>query len=421
MNAAVSVFLESTPASLRALGPIERYAWLVDQHRPFHFSMAMEVFGTTTPEQWRRALNRVQKRHPMLSACIHENQEGWPEFCFDGDRPIRLQIRHGHLESWVWVMESELGTRFDPQEAPLARAVLLYESRAAILVLSLHHAIADGMSGVYIFRDLLRVLAGEEIADLPMPDPSEEWVRRSGIPALAVPPPAANYPALPPNEYRIEDGQSPLIHPLELSSELSVALRAKARREQTTIHGALAAAFFMAGREWSSEWAQNPVRVVSPLDLRRRIAIGEACGFFAITAPTLLDAAEGDGFWDLARLATRQIQPAVTPEGIAQRIHSRSAMMSELDFETTGPFVLTRSAHEAMLTNLGELPYAPTFKHLRVEAIWGPALLMGTAGEQVIGASSLKGGGISLLHTSFTPFPGLLERMESLLAEACAG
>jgi len=420
MTAAVSVFLESNPVSVRALGAMERFAWLIDQHRPFHFSMAMEVSGATTPGQWRRALNRVQKRHPQLSNSIRENQEGWPEFCSDGDRPIPLRVGYGNLESWARVIESELGRRFEPHDVPLVRAVLLYEPRKALLILTFHHAIADGMSAVYIFRDLLRLLAGEEIADLPMPESSEEWARRSGIPAPAPPPAHGDAVPLAPNRFRQEDGRNPLVHAHELPQGLSAAVRTRARIERTTVHGALSAALFLAGRELSRQWAQNPVRVISPLDLRRRLPIGPECGFLASAAPAVLDASQGDSFWDMARLATRQIQPATTPEGVVHGLNFLSTVVSGLDFEQMGSFVLNGLAHEAVLTNLGEIPYDRTLGHLQVNAIWGPAAAMGIEGEQVLGVASMKGGGICLVHSSFTPFPGLLQRMESLLAEASA-
>jgi NRPS condensation-like uncharacterized protein len=420
MSAAVSVFFESNPVSVRPLGAMERFAWLIDQHRSFNFSMAMEVSGKTTPGQWRRALNCVQKRHPLLSTSIRVNQEGWPEFCFDGDRPIPLIVRYGDLESWPTVMESELGRRFEPDDVPLVRAVLLYDPHKVFLILTFHHSIADGMSGAYIFRDMLRALAGEELADLPMPESPEEWVRRSGFPMTAMPEGSGAAASAAPNRYRTEDGRNPLIHAHELPRELSAALRARARVEQTTVHGALSAAMFLAGREFSVQWARNPVRVVSPLDMRRRLPLGEVCGFLATAVPAVLDAAREDGFWDIARLATRQIQPALTAEAIVQRIHAISPIVSGMDFEEMGSFVLNAYAHESILTNLGEIPYDRTFGHLRVEAIWGPAAVMGVEGEQVLGVASLRGGGICLLHSSFTPFPGLLQRMESLLEVAAA-
>jgi NRPS condensation-like uncharacterized protein len=295
----------------------------------------------------------------------------------------------------------------------------LYEPQRAFLVLTLHHAIADGMSCAYIFRDMLRVLAGEEIADLPMPESPEEWARRSGIPAAA---PQAEGGVVPsaPNRYRIEDGRNPLVHAHNLSPELSAAVRARARVEQTTVHGSLAAALFLAGRELSRQWKQNPVRVFSPLDLRRRLPVGEVCGFFANAAPAVLDAAEGNSLWDIARLATSQIHPALTTEAVVQAIHTRSPILSGMDLEALSSFLLSAFAHESILTNLGEIPCERTAGHLRVEAIWGPGVAMGVEGEQVLGIASLRGGGICLLHTSFTPFPGLLQRMESLLAEASA-
>jgi NRPS condensation-like uncharacterized protein len=420
MTAAVSVFFESNPISLRALGAMERFLWLIDQHRPIHFSVAMEVSGATTPGQWRRALNRVQKRHPLLSTSIRLNQEGWPEFCFDGDRPIPLVVQYGQLESWVRVLESELGQRFNPDDVPLARAVLLYEPQRAFVVLTFHHAIADGMSGVYILRDMLRVLAGEEIADLPMPEPTEEWVRRSGIPEAAAAATNGGAVPQPPNRFRFEDGRDPLVDAHELPRELSAAVRARARTEQTTVHGALSAALFLAGRELSVPWAQNPVRTLCPVDLRRRLPLGDVCGFHSPSVPAILDAAQGDGFWDIARLATGQIQPALTAEAMVRRIHAVAPILSGMDFETSGSFIRNALAHESVLTNLGELPCDRRVGHLRVEAIWGPAIVTGVEDEQVLGVASLRGGGICLLHSSFTPFPGLLQRMESLLAEASA-
>ena len=41
--------------SARPLGAFEHLFWLVDQHRPIHFTVTAEIEGKTRPEDWREA------------------------------------------------------------------------------------------------------------------------------------------------------------------------------------------------------------------------------------------------------------------------------------------------------------------------------------------------------------------------------
>ena len=70
-----------------------------------------------------------------------------------------------------------------------------------------------------------------------------------------------------------------------------------------------------------------------------------------------------------------------------------------------------------MLTNLGEL----TFDNrgpLKLEEVWGPAVLDGMEGEHTIGVATINGA-IGLTHTSHTQSEGLLEAMQNVLIKAC--
>ena len=63
--------------------------------------------------------------------------------------------------------------------------------------------------------------------------------------------------------------------------------------------------------------------------------------------------------------------------------------------------------HDVLLSNLKtvELPTAP--HGLTVEAVWGPSVLLGVEGEQMIGVATF-GGVLHLVYTSFSPVAGLL-------------
>ncbi len=56
----------------RRLGAREKSSGL-DQTAPVHLVMAAEMTGDVTVEQWRSALDCLQKRHPLLSVRIENN------------------------------------------------------------------------------------------------------------------------------------------------------------------------------------------------------------------------------------------------------------------------------------------------------------------------------------------------------------
>jgi hypothetical protein len=59
-------------------------------------------------------------------------------------------------------------------------------------------------------------------------------------------------------------------------------------------------------------------------------------------------------------------------------------------------------ANEMMMSNLGVLPIETNFGDLILEGFWGPSVLVGIEGEQMIGAATLHGA-IHLLHSSYAP------------------
>src|SRR5260370_1819538 len=65
---------------LRPLGAFEELFCLFDQHFPTNGALAAQITGHTTVQQWRNALDAVQQRHPLLSACIDTTFNRVPHF-----------------------------------------------------------------------------------------------------------------------------------------------------------------------------------------------------------------------------------------------------------------------------------------------------------------------------------------------------
>src|SRR5258708_21025838 len=129
--------------AIRSLGSLEHLFWLFDQNSFVHFAVTALISGETSPRDWRRALDRLQKRHPILSVCIGGEPGSVPSFRQADGTPIPLRIVEDEPElRWGAEVGEELATPFNPSQAPLTRAVLIQGVRDAAFMLVAHHSIA---------------------------------------------------------------------------------------------------------------------------------------------------------------------------------------------------------------------------------------------------------------------------------------
>ena len=89
-----------------------------------------------------------------------------------------------------------------------------------------------------------------------------------------------------------------------------------------------------------------------------------------------------------------------------------------LSVDAARQFMVDSLTSEGMVSNLGVLPFETCFGALKLDAMWGPAILTGVDGEQVLGAVTVDGA-MCLLHTSYDPIPSFLLEIEKVLSAAC--
>jgi hypothetical protein len=402
---------------VRSLGAMERLFWLMDQNHPVHLTVTAEVKGITKVQDWRDALDAVQRRHPVLSTSIKSNEEGQPAlYKVDGAR-IPLRIVDGSVqERWELEVDREMAVPFTPEQAPLIRSVLIHKPQSAVLILIAHHAIADGMALVFLIRDLLQVLSGGQIEALSFNSSAEELL--STLPereeVVQVGAPQAE-PAL----YREDDGLAPRATARKLDENLTATLKERARREETTVQGALCAALVLAGRKTSSTWRKQSVRVISPINVRALLEAGEACGLYLVGGMVPFQPGDSRAFWELARFAKKELAPSQTFQSLSTSLHGLEAIMAkDVDVETAAHIAAVAFARDLMVSNLGQIPFESEFGNLKLEAIWGPTALQGLDGEQNVGIATTNGA-IRLLHASYSLIPYLLENTELILRAAC--
>jgi hypothetical protein len=390
---------------LRPLGAFEELFCLFDQDFPTNHALAAQVAGPTTVQQWHDALNAVQQRHPLLSACIDTTFNRVPHFRRVTGQRIPLRVVTSPFARWQREIAEEVNGPFTPDQAPLFRAVLIHQETHCTFILSSHHAVSDGISLIFLLRDILLALSGHVLETLPLA-PSREVLfgaqqRTSTEPGL--PSVAAQRPLLP----RVEG--------IKLTPEQTTALQRRAREEGVTIHATISAALAIAGRAIDESWRDNPLRIMSPAEIRDILGLRDQCMVSFGGGEISIAPSDSMTFWELARFAKDGLSAVKSAENISSMIDLQSgAVSSNLTVEQA--FELKRNAFNAqvMLSNLGRIPFDSTFGPLTLETLWTPSALRGIEGEQTLGAVTINGS-LHLTHTSPVPIPGLLAEIEDVL------
>ena len=401
----------------RPLGALEKMFWLADQNRPTHFAIAAEVGGSTRIEQWQDALDRVCRQSALIWSRIVPDRRGAPVFTPVACGSIPLDVVENATSEWTAHVAGQLDQPFDTSRAPLLRAALLHGADRSVLILCAHHSIADGLALSFLMRDVLRAIAGEPVR-LSTETASIEHLLGDRRSTLAMPPAEATPAARPPMPYRPLDGSTPRVEAVRLTRETTRSLRERARAERSTLHGALCAAVTAAASTLVPGWSDMPLRVLSPIDVRKRMLNGSEHIGVCVTAAILDDESSRQDFWSMARSFSDRLEQAKSVEGISAMVgmvHDAGSPISTV--QQAQEFFAQGFSAEILLTNLGAVEFEDSYGPLTLHALWGPSVDTGFAMAQTVGAVTV-GDQLHLLHTSYEPASGLLGEASSLLNAA---
>jgi NRPS condensation-like uncharacterized protein len=353
----------------RLLGASEHLLWQLARARPVNVVLCASITGPLTVQRLRGALDFAQRRHALLAVRIRTDSEGRPRFVSEGVAPIPLRcLSRRDEQHWVQEVEDELTRPFAPGEGPLLRATLLQGVEACELLLTFDHSIGDGMSGAFLVRDLLREAAQPGRGQcLPEPAACEDLLpagvslpEERPLDTLPSPtPPTGVRPrALPEGRESLTGEEARRVRLLtwELTEEDAARLVAASRRERTSVHGALCAAFLLAMATEQGSRGEAVLKVMSPVNLRDHLVppgteAFAACFTRQLTRHRLQSTSR---FWEVARDVKHQLQRDT--EGHGRFIN----LLKVKDFLATAPdvpslqsFVKDLMGSELTVTNLG--------------------------------------------------------------------
>ncbi|MDY7076205.1 MAG: amino acid adenylation domain-containing protein [Chloroflexota bacterium] len=295
--------LDSYPMSFA-----QQRLWFLDQYEPdspfYNIPAALRLTGQLDVAALEWGLNEVVRRHEVLRATF-VTEKGHPVQVIAPEPDLTLPVADlQHLpgaekEAGIMRLATEEAQKpFDLTQGPLVRASLLKLGKEEhVALLTMHHIVSDGWSIGVLVREIAMLYEAFS-AGKPTPLPElpiqyadfahwqREWLRGESLARqleywrgqLGDSPPVLELPT---------DRPRPAIQTYNgahlsfyLSKELSEALKASSRREDTTLFMTLLAAFQALLYRYTR---QEDIGVGTPIANRNRAEIEGLIGFFVNT------------------------------------------------------------------------------------------------------------------------------------------
>ncbi len=392
-------------SAVRPLTPSEASLWWLDRAASLNFTTVARVEGPLTETALTAGLATLRAARPSFRLRIVPDEIGTPWF-HAGDRALPLRTSTGTLAS---ELEAELVDPFDWTGGPLARCVWLPESRD--LLFTIQHCVGDGRSGVFAVRDLLGATAAHlrdeppDIFSQPTLEPGDarlpRQVRRPGYWATV-----ANLatrkcwsrlrhgaPLVAESGAALAERRVRVIQQV-LEPELSAALLARARAEDTTIHGILGAIQMQATAAQGG--GRRLLQFASPVDLRPYLEppLEEAIGLYVGASDDCFPVDPESSPWELARALRACVRRDIASGAILLLNRFGPTALRHFTRGDATPLQVAQRLHALRgttgMTNLGRVPDFVDLAPLRATALHF-AVGVSALGDQVSAATGFGG------------------------------
>jgi acyl carrier protein len=272
----------------------------------FNMPAALRLRGALDLNAFQGAFDTITERHEVLRTRFVE-QDGAPLQCIDTEQPVEIKVISLRSRSPKEcasevrrIAELQAGTPFHLDKGPLLRVTLLdLDENEHVLIIVLHHIIADGWSISVLTRELVACYTAMS-RGIPHALPPLQlqygdfacWQREKQTPQilklqrdywankLKGAPSVITLPAR--NEYAGKAKISGATVAFELPSEIGNAIRVHAQTTKTTVYTTLLTAYFVLLFRISG---QSDLTIGSPVGHRPRPEFEPLIGLFLNMVP----------------------------------------------------------------------------------------------------------------------------------------
>lgn len=292
-----------------------------------NISLIMTILGKVSPDELKNVIKKMQQRHPILN-CHLQISGRKVNFISNGslDIPIKV-IKREREDQWRDTILLEHKIPFEMEKGPLIRFILLESKDISDLIIFCQHTICDGISLIYLARDIMTYLSkpSKEVELLPpAPLVNRENIDQKIKPALTM--------RLLKGIIRKKWEKNEVLfdyedfyeihkvywniyeykaHLLEFPEEYTKKFVLACREHDVTVNTALIAAFAIAQNKLHPESPKFLRNFASAANLRKLLLnpVSEQFGFFAGGIEFDYKYSKNDSLWDAARKIHKKINP----------------------------------------------------------------------------------------------------------------
>jgi len=277
------------------------------------------VFETTiSKDALEKAVLFLSDKHKLLNCHIETDKENKAWYVID--KKLLPEINTSKSKNINKILTNELKHRFDLEKGPLIRFTLLNQTT---LIINCHHAICDGLSFIYLFKDIMKVLSGKNIKikqEVPvflepenLPQKPGNIISRFFIRLInkkwskeSISFSNKKYQEVHNNFWK---EYNPKIISFKFSKEETANIISQCKQNNISVNSGLVTAFLYAEKQLF-EQKDYSKRVIVTANLRTHLKNqpGESMGFFVSTLKPNLEYSEKKTFWENAQIFHKKIK-----------------------------------------------------------------------------------------------------------------
>lgn len=393
----------------------------VHKEQAINCLFAVQIRGSIKTEQLVTALEKIQRKHPLLRSIIKE-VDGECLFVLQEDIPaIPVTIYERQSEQdWKKVMREHWQIHIDVRNGPLAKVLWLKGQDHSELILVCPHCITDGVSITSLLRELLLALDGRT-DDLEHPqafmdkiDHTYTWslakevtTRLKGFLGACLI--QLFLPRRLKQDKVIDLGNTYMLHHRFSASETQ-ALLDSCKKNGVSLYALMSTFFLVEFKNVIGSQAKG--KLICPVDIRKFLSTLKKDHLFAF-AP-IIDVKQRNnralGIWDKAKKIKEQMKTKLVNIDIDGIIYMNERFLPFVP-KLLNHLMTTEGSHDFTFSNMGNLDLPQTFHTFSLEAVYSPTVAFPWRNPNTLVMSSYNG----VLDLTFTSNNSVLKEQDARL------
>jgi len=372
--------------------------------------------STVSKDEIEKAILVLSDKHKLLNCHIQTDTENKVWYVID--KKLQPEINTPKSINLNDILINELKHRFDFEKGPIIRFTLLTQKETT-LIINCHHAICDGMSLIYLLKDIAKILSGENIKIKPK---IPVFLEPENIPQKVGSPISRFYVSLINKKWNKETIRfsdhtyqevhnnfwkeyKPQIISFEFSKEETANIVWQCKQNNVSVNTGLITAFLYAEKQlFEKKDYSSKVIITDNLRTHLKNHPGESMGFFVSTLKPNLEYSEKKTFWENAQIFNKKIKrllekdlfnnqiiglftPVFLDAMMLNKFGQREDKQAKKLIEKAGMNKLTSTF---TIANLGIIKIDDNLKKLRIKTISGP-MAVSNAMEKYISVLTMNG------------------------------